>query len=221
MARTGKIARLPLRIRDELNMRLRDNESGQTILEWVNGLDVTKEQLARHFNGEAISDANLSVWRQGGFAEWLNEQTQIDEVKMLSEFSLRAAKAAGGNLAQGLLAVNAGKIQKALEQFWDGLREVESTEDGNKKDQALTRLLTSLAQIRGLELDTIKTELRKVEVEQKGEVLKLETRKFNHLLVKSFIDWVTDERAKEIATGDMPSEAKIDALGKHLFGEAW
>lgn len=221
MARTGKIARLPLRVREELNTRLRDNESGQTILAWVNELPVCREILERSFGGLAISDANLSEWRSGGFAEWMDEQSQIDEVKMLSEFSLRAAKAAGGNLTQGLLAVNAGKIQKALEQFWKGLHEVDDAEDANSKDQALTRLLTALSTIRGLELDTIKTNLKTIEVKQKGDALALEQKKFQRATAEMFIKFAEDEEAKKIATSDAATDTKLEALGRHLFKDAW
>ena len=221
MARVGKIARLPLVVREELNNRLRDNESGQSILEWVNALDATKDALQRHFGGEPISDSNLSVWRQGGFAEWLREQDDIERIHRLQEVSLRLAKASGGNLSEGLLALNVGRIQEALEQFWEGLREVESTEDGNEKDKAITKLLSSLTDIRSMELEKQKLDLKRVEVAQKGEALQLETKKFNHLRVKSFIEWVTDEEAKKIATSDLATDAKLDALGRHLFKEAW
>lgn len=221
MARVGKIARLPLAVREELNNRLRDNESGQSILEWVNALETTKEILERNFSGEPISDSNLSVWRQGGFAEWLREQDDIERIHRLQEVSLRLAKASGGNLSEGLLALNVGRIQEALEQFWEGLREVESTEDGNEKDKAITKLLSSLTDIRSMELEKQKLDLKRVEVAQKGEALQLETKKFNHLRVKSFIEWVTDEEAKKIATSDLATDAKLDALGRHLFKEAW
>ncbi len=221
MARTGKIARLPLAVREELNARLRDNESGQDILAWLNGLPIAKEILARSFAGEPISDANLSIWRQGGFAEWLNEQDDIERIHRLHEVSVRVAKAAGGNLSEGLLALNVGRIQEALEQFWNGLRDLESTEDGNEKDKAVTKLLSSLTAIRGMEIETKKLDLKKIEVAQKGQALDLETRKFNHLRVKSFIEWMVDEEAKKIATSDLATDAKLDALGRHLFKEAW
>lgn len=221
MARTGKIARLPLAVREELNLRLLDNENGQDILAWLNDLDVTKEIITRSFAGEPISDANLSLWRTGGFAEWLKEQEHVQEVKRLSEYSLKLAEAAGGNLSKGMLAANVGKIQKALEQFWDGLRDIESTEEGNEKDQAVTKLLSALTAIRSVELEEQKLEVKKIEVAQKGQALDLETRKFNHLRVKSFIEWMLDEKAKEIATSDQAADTKLEALGKHLFGDAW
>jgi hypothetical protein len=220
MARTGKIARLPLAIREELNMRLRDNESGQTLLEWLNGEEVVKQVLAKSFNGEPINDANLSIWRQGGFAEWLEDQDRVHRIEKLSELSLRLAKASGGNLSEGLLAIAAGKLQEALEAGC----EVEIDEASGKEvisGVSVDKLTAAVAKIRGMELEAQKLEVKKVEVEQKGQALDLETRKFNHLRVKSFIDWMVDEKAKEIATSDMAADTKLEALGKHLFGDAW
>jgi len=220
MARTGKIARLPLAIREELNMRLRENESGQTLLEWLNGEEVVKQVLAKSFNGEPISDANLSIWRQGGFAEWLEDQDRVHRIEKLSELSLRLAKASGGNLSEGLLAIAAGKLQEALEAGC----EVEIDEASGKEvisGVSVDKLTAAVAKIRGMELEAQKLEVKKVEVEQKGQALDLETRKFNHLRVKSFIDWMVDEKAKEIATSDMAADTKLEALGKHLFGDAW
>lgn len=193
-------------------MRLRDNESGQTILEWLNGLDQCKDA--------PINDANLSLWRQGGFAEWLEDQDRVHKIEKLSNLSLRLAKASGGNLSEGLLAIAAGKLQEALEAGC----EVEIDETTGKEiisGVSVDKLTTAVAKIRAMELEAQKLEVKKVEVEQKGQALDLETRKFNHLRVKSFIDWVTDEKAKEIATSDMAADTKLEALGKHLFGDAW
>lgn len=219
MARTGKIARLPLSIREELNARLRDNESGQIILEWVNSLDVTREILARHFGGEPISDANLSVWRQGGFAEWLKEQDRVHQVEKLSELSLRLAKASGGNLSEGLLAIAAGKLQEALEAGG----EVEIDEDGKESISGvpLDKLVKALTAIRGMEIEKQKLDLKHVEVAQKGEALTLEKKKFQRTTAELFIQWVSDEEAKKIATSNMATNEKLEALGRHLFGDAW
>ena len=58
--RTGKIARLPREVREELNLRLERPEPGPQILAWLNGEPVTKQ--------------NLSHWRQGGFRNWLTRE---------------------------------------------------------------------------------------------------------------------------------------------------
>jgi transposase InsO family protein len=70
-SRVGKIARLPLAIREQLNKRLLDGESGKTLLVWLNGLLDVQAVLGREFNGASISKQNLSEWRRGGFADFL------------------------------------------------------------------------------------------------------------------------------------------------------
>jgi len=219
MARTGKIARLPLAIRDELNMRLLDNENGQTILAWLNAQPVVVERIQGDWKGEPVNDANLSMWRSGGFADWMGEQAHLQEVKNLSEYSMKLAEAAGGNLSKGLLAANVGKIQKALEQFWDGLRDINSTEEGNDKDQAVTKLLSALTAIRSVELDEQKLDLKRVEIAQKGETLELERAKFRRATAELFCDYCADERAKTIALGDATKDNKVAQLIQLWFGE--
>ncbi len=212
MARTGKIARLPLAIREELNLRLRENENGQTLLAWLNELPQCQDA--------PINDANLSLWRQGGFAEWLEDQERVHKIEKLSELSLRLAKASGGNLSEGLLAIAAGKLQEALEAGCD----VEIDEASGKEvvnGVSVDKLTAAVAKIRAMEIEAQKLEVKKIEVGQKGQALDLETKKFNHLRVKAFIEWMADERAKELATSDMATETKLEALGKHLFGDAW
>ncbi len=220
MARTGKIARLPLAVREDLNARLRENENGQSILTWLNALPICQERIKGEWNGEPVSDANLSIWRSGGFADWLKDEDRIHKIERLSELSLRVVKASGGNLSEGLMAIAAGKLQEALEAGC----EVEFDKESGKETLSgvsIDKLTGALAKIRAMELEAQKLEVKKVEVGQKGQALDLETKKLNWIRVKSFAEWVNDEKAKNIATSDMPNDAKLEALGQHLFGEAW
>ena len=193
-------------------MRLRENESGQTLLAWLNELPQCQDA--------PINDANLSLWRQGGFVEWLEDQERVHKIEKLSELSLRLAKASGGNLSEGLLAIAAGKLQEALEAGCD----VEIDEASGKEvvnGVSVDKLTTAVAKIRAMEIEAQKLAVKKIEVGQKGQALDLETKKFNHLRVKAFIEWMADEKAKELATSDMATDSKLEALGKHLFGDAW
>ncbi len=67
--RTGKIARLPKSVRDELNRRLLDGQSGRLLVEWLNSLPEVQAALKREFDGRDILPQNLSEWRRGGFRE--------------------------------------------------------------------------------------------------------------------------------------------------------
>ncbi len=84
-ARTGKIARLPRHLRDALNRRLDVSQPAATILAWLNAEPETKEVLDVFFDGAAITGQNLSVWRQGGFQDWLRQQEDADFVRRLAD----------------------------------------------------------------------------------------------------------------------------------------
>jgi hypothetical protein len=70
MTRKGKIARLPETVRNEVNRKLEDGLLAKEILAWLNGLPEVQEILARQFEGNPISEVNLTHWRKGGFADW-------------------------------------------------------------------------------------------------------------------------------------------------------
>jgi hypothetical protein len=65
MTRNGKIARLPAAIRTELNQRILDGEQGQPLVQWLNGLPKVQAVLQGQFDGHAITENNLSQWRNG------------------------------------------------------------------------------------------------------------------------------------------------------------
>ena len=69
--RTGKIARLPLEVRDQLNHRLRDGEPGKNLVLWLNSLPCVQAVVAAEFGGRPVRAQNLSEWKQGGYRDWL------------------------------------------------------------------------------------------------------------------------------------------------------
>ena len=90
--RTGKIARLPYALRQQLNRRMRDGEPGAKLLEWLNGLPEVQSFLVAQFKGYAIKKQNLSQWRRGGYQDFLKEEvtrgelrTFLEEIKGLQE----------------------------------------------------------------------------------------------------------------------------------------
>src|SRR5437667_1220681 len=79
--RTGKIARLPYDIREQLNRRLQDGEQGKSILKWLNALPEVKAVLKTEFEGRPIAPCNLTEWKDGGFRDW---QVRQDALAMVS-----------------------------------------------------------------------------------------------------------------------------------------
>ena len=77
MTRNGKIARLPLAVRQQLNLRLQNGALAQDLLSWLNRLPEVQAILAAHFAAKPIDESNLTHWKQGGYLEWeAQEQAQ-------------------------------------------------------------------------------------------------------------------------------------------------
>src|SRR4051812_461130 len=85
--RNGKIARLPKDIREQLNHRLDNGWRGKKLVNWLNALPEVKEVLREEFHGHAISEQNLSQWRDGGYADWLRHQDTQGQVRWMVEQS--------------------------------------------------------------------------------------------------------------------------------------
>jgi hypothetical protein len=81
VSRRGKIARLPKMIRDELNLRLSDGESGTALVVWLNNLPDVQRVLASDFGGQPVNTDNLSQWRKGGYREWLQKEEAAELVR--------------------------------------------------------------------------------------------------------------------------------------------
>jgi len=115
MARIGKIARLPLHLREELNRRLQAGQAGPDILPWINGHPEAIQLLSARFNGKPINAQNLSAWREGGYQDWLRKQDRTHRIKELAAFAADLAQANGSSIAEGAAAIAAGQILELLE----------------------------------------------------------------------------------------------------------
>jgi len=83
--RTGKIARLPKTVREELNRRLDNGETGRSLTAWLNALPEVRAAMETHFAGTAIRAQNLSEWKKGGYQDWRHEQIASAVVAHLYE----------------------------------------------------------------------------------------------------------------------------------------
>ena len=83
--RTGKIARLPENLRQELNERLSHGEAGESLPVWLNGLPEVQAMVNAEFEGVPIGDDNISQWRKGGYLDWLDAEDSFEVVRRLQE----------------------------------------------------------------------------------------------------------------------------------------
>ena len=143
MSRTGKIARLPQAVREELNRRLRDAEPGGPLLEWLNALPEAKAVLVAQFGGQPISKQNLSEWRLGGFGDWERHQDALARVVRLAEQGDELAGAADGwEVSDRLAAALAGELALTAEALL-----AEAT-DPAERWARLRELLSQLTELR-------------------------------------------------------------------------
>ena len=71
---TGKIARLPREIRNQLARGIGDGIPGARLVTWLNSLPEVQAILQREFGGQPIKPQNLSKWKIRGYPDWLQEQ---------------------------------------------------------------------------------------------------------------------------------------------------
>jgi hypothetical protein len=92
----GKIGRLPKCTRDDLGRRIEDGEPGKELVKWLNGLSGVQRVLKEQFGGRAVTEQNLSEWKQGGHPEWLRQEETRSLVSKLTEQSDDLDEAADG-----------------------------------------------------------------------------------------------------------------------------
>ncbi len=205
IARKGKIASCPLSIREEVNRRLLDGESGPKILAWLNAQPDVLRVLDERFGEEPVTGQNLSEWRQGGYAEWLERREKIENTKSLATFAAKMGEAAGGSLTDGSAAILGGKI-------------LEKLESGELSAEELAQIAKALVPLRQTDLEARKAKQRDRLLEQKERTVALSEKQFQVRTCELFLKWFDDERARKIADGKGKTSVKIEQLRLEMFG---
>ena len=135
LPRKGKIGRLPLTVREQLNLRIADGVETTPLLAWLNAQVETQEILRRDFASRPVTPQNLSEWRQGGFQDWLHLQQRLDMARDMAEqadsldkilgaerYSERLSSIMAAQLAQ--IAVPLMEETGDLKQRWTHTRQV-------------------------------------------------------------------------------------------------
>lgn len=210
MSRKGKIARLPSTLRDELNLRLFNGQSGAKILTWLNDLPEVKAVLEEDFEGLRVSDQNLSEWRKGGYEEWLRRRERLSATKELATFA-RDITSAGGNISDGAAAIAAGKLLEILEGLGD---ETPSPE-------TLEAVTLALARLRKGDHAAQRLQQLSLRLDQTAELLNLEKQKFIASAREKLTALIEAKEAQSILNGGGSSAEKTEQLGQHIFGDLW
>jgi hypothetical protein len=155
MTRKGKIARLPFAIREELNQRLLDGEPGNQLVVWLNGLPKVQAVLKDKFQGNPISEANLSQWKNGGFAAWEAGDEMADNVSSIMDGTKALPAAAKGGLIDRMALMFASNMATSM------LR-LESMPEGVEKSKMLRELRIGLLALKRCELVAERLEIEHI-----------------------------------------------------------
>jgi hypothetical protein len=143
MTRHGKIARLPRAVREELNQRLDNGESGVKLAKWLNRLKEVKKVLRENFGGRPITPQNLSEWKCGGFVEWQARQESLGQARELSAQAKELEEATECTLADHLGTVLTARYGKVV-SGWDG----RVTEEFSAQLRVLRSMCLDVAELR-------------------------------------------------------------------------
>jgi hypothetical protein len=156
--RNGKIARLPLEIRDQLNIRLADGEPGSRLVAWLNSNPAVMIVMAEQFEGRPITEQNISEWRTGGYEEWLTLRSFLDETHILSENAGEIAETgiSYDHLHMVLLAYHAHLLQNWM---------IMPEDEFKGKLDALRKLTASIMNMRRAELQKARLQLQRERLE--------------------------------------------------------
>lgn len=181
MTRTGKIARLPRDIRNQLNRRLQDGEPGNRLVEWLNSLPEVRQVLAEDFGGREINEQNFSDWKAGGHQDWLARQETLACARELAGDADELAEAADGSLANHLAVVLSARYAK-LVSGWNG----EMDDEFRRKARGLRLLCQDIVELRRGDHNA---ERLRLDLEKFADVKQAEDQRAFDLLAAEIKQW--------------------------------
>ena len=173
MTRTGKIARLPRQVREQLNRRLHDGELGTQLVVWLNGLPEVQAVIAREFGGRAISEQNLSEWKQGGYPEWTARQDALAEVREFVADARELAESAEGALTEHVATLLAARYAKALANW-----QTEPTEEARRTLRSLRGVCQDVVELRRGDLSAARLKIEQERLTRERDQTEAEVVEF-------------------------------------------
>jgi len=157
MTRNGKIARLPLAIRQQLNQRLQDGQKGRQLVAWLNSLPEVQAIMAAEFDGKPIAACNLSRWKRGGYQGWEKEQDARAAAVEMIEGSSALQELVKNGLSGHIAAILTTSLIVEL-------RRLDSVREGVRKSRKQRDLLDRFVALRNgdLESERLRIEQKKI-----------------------------------------------------------
>lgn len=203
LTRNGKIARLPKAVRDELNRRMDNGESGTRLVAWLNGLTEVQAVLAAEFDGKSIRPQSLSEWRKGGFQDWRQQQEAMELARRLAEDAVELQAEGSPPLTDTLAVWLAARYAVATR----GL----ATLEGPEQWRQLRELCADVVELRRGDHSAERLRLER-------EELGLARERSRELLEKQFMEWAKQpENRTRICGWELTEEEKARRI-REIFG---
>ena len=135
---------MPHVIREELNRRLADGVLGIELVVWLNSLLEVQEILAEQFGGRRITNQNLSVWKLGGYADWVISRESRTELREIMEQGRSLAHAGAGKSGGDVVGYLGTLLAVELAQTIDRLHKTKNPEARLKIFRKLSMELSRL-----------------------------------------------------------------------------
>jgi hypothetical protein len=160
MTRKGKVARLPMAVREQLNQRIRTGEQGKRLVAWLNTLPEVKDRMAELFGGFPMREQNLSQWKKGGYRDWLflREAREVSKLLEWRKFDEEGCRRMLQGLSRKIVLLYGAMAKRLLRRSTD------------EEEFRLLRLLTvDLDALRRTDCAEIRlqTERKRLEIERK------------------------------------------------------
>jgi hypothetical protein len=203
VTRTGKIARLPKAIRDELNRRLSDGEPGKDLVAWLNALPEV-QRIVAEFGGRPVREQNLSEWKQGGYEDWLRQQEALELVHHLSAEAEDLQVAAGDPLSDklGLLLVA---------QYAVGIRKLAGPKDGEVDWARLREMCSDVVALRRGDHSAARLKIEQARLDREREETEEE-------VVAHFQRWARNPTVRDLICGNCISLEERERRLRQIFG---
>ena len=207
MSRQGKIARLPKKIREQLNLRLDDGEPGKQLVEWLNALPETRSILEEYFGGRPINEQNLTEWKQGGHQDWLRDQETRERVQRLAERAEDLDDAADGvEISDRLGSVLAAELA-------DTAQKLDEIADPNERWQRLQEILRELWRLRSEDHQGKRLQLQQEQWERAMEREETENERRSEKEER--------DRLVDLFFAKQRQSLTAEVLGGGEYGEKW
>jgi hypothetical protein len=110
--RNGKVANLPNDIREQLNLRLLEGETGRELAAWLNALPAVQSVLGSQFNGShALADGDCDLAKTGLSAQRLLNILTLRFGELLMRWDFSPDEGASNDVAFSVMAKKARILQ--------------------------------------------------------------------------------------------------------------